>query len=152
MWAVEQILGLVCLNITKRFVWFYAHPIVATIFYFWSAYIFNLQIFSIIFTVIVTKAWGSLVNLNTFQMDDIKNNYKFKQGEIFKRMKVSTFVQLVIQVSQESSSIVLWFTVQFNVCVIKVVQKYVLIILHFLNFIWYILISGGFHSAIAIDF
>ena len=53
-------------------------------------------------------------------MDDIKNNYKFKQGEIFKRMKVSTFVQLVIQVSQESSSIVLWFTVQFNVCVIKV--------------------------------
>ena len=35
-----------------------------------------------------------------FQMDDIKNNYKFKQGEIFKRMKCSTFVQLVLQVSK----------------------------------------------------
>lgn len=32
-------------------------------------------------------------------MDDIKNNYKFKQGEIFKRMKCSTFIQLVLQVN-----------------------------------------------------
>jgi len=41
---------------------------------------------------------GSSLSKYNQKMDDIKNNYKFKQGEIFKRMKVSTFVQLVIQV------------------------------------------------------
>ena len=39
-------------------------------------------------------------------MDDIKNNYKFKQGEIFKRMKCSTFVQLVLQVSYHNLHLV----------------------------------------------
>ena len=49
--------------------------------------------FAILFKIVSRFFMNSL-----FQMDDIKNNYKFKQGEIFKRMKCSTFVQLVLQV------------------------------------------------------
>ena len=41
---------------------------------------------------------GSSMSKYNRKVEDVKNNYKFKQGEIFKRMKVSTFIQLVLQV------------------------------------------------------
>ena len=36
--------------------------------------------------------------LSPMQLEDSKNNFKYQHGEIFKRMKCSTFIQLVIQV------------------------------------------------------
>jgi len=43
---------------------------------------------------------GASVNNYMKKIEDIRKNYRFKKDEIFKRMKVSTFAQLVLQVAQ----------------------------------------------------
>ncbi|XP_031571979.1 centrosomal protein of 41 kDa-like [Actinia tenebrosa] len=43
---------------------------------------------------------GSSVTKYMERIEDMRKNYKFRKDEIFKRMKVSTFAQLVLQVAQ----------------------------------------------------
>ncbi|XP_061175975.1 centrosomal protein of 41 kDa-like isoform X1 [Saccostrea echinata] len=43
---------------------------------------------------------GSSVTRYMEKIEDIRKNYKFKKDEVFKRMKVTTFVQLIVQVAE----------------------------------------------------
>uniref|UniRef100_A0A670YYY2 Centrosomal protein 41 n=1 Tax=Pseudonaja textilis TaxID=8673 RepID=A0A670YYY2_PSETE len=42
---------------------------------------------------------GSSMTKYTEKLEEIKRNYRYKKDELFKRLKVSTFAQLVIQVA-----------------------------------------------------
>merc|ERR1712012_803721 len=46
---------------------------------------------------------GASLSKYTEKMEELKRDYNFRKDEIFKRMKVPTFVQLVIQVSEFDS-------------------------------------------------
>nr|XP_022297553.1 centrosomal protein of 41 kDa-like isoform X1 [Crassostrea virginica] len=43
---------------------------------------------------------GSSVTKYLEKIEDIRKNYRFKKDEVFKRMKVTTFVQLIVQVAE----------------------------------------------------
>uniref|UniRef100_A0A2K5DGU6 Centrosomal protein 41 n=1 Tax=Aotus nancymaae TaxID=37293 RepID=A0A2K5DGU6_AOTNA len=45
---------------------------------------------------------GNSITKYTEKLEEIKKNYRYKKDELFKRLKVTTFAQLVIQVASLS--------------------------------------------------
>uniref|UniRef100_A0A8C0X2K9 Centrosomal protein of 41 kDa n=1 Tax=Castor canadensis TaxID=51338 RepID=A0A8C0X2K9_CASCN len=48
---------------------------------------------------------GNSMTKYTEKLEEIKKNYRYKKDELFKRLKVTTFAQLVIQVASSDQTL-----------------------------------------------